>query len=104
MTRLLHHSPSSELANESTSPISLPGKWTRRPERVVLVGAVVAGEDKGVEDLGRGSGEDLVVRLDSESGYKYAGLRRSRETLSFRPLSSRVKYLSVLSNTLNGPL
>ena len=53
--------------------------------------------------VGGGNGEGWATELDSGLGSKYAGLRRSRETLSLHPLRSRVKYLSLLSSTLNGP-
>ena len=59
---------------------------------------VVGGGEEGENEDGQ-----FATVLDSALGSRYAGLRRSRETLSFRPLRSRVKYLSALSSTLNGP-
>ena len=76
--------------------MSLSGKCTLRPERVVLAGVAVE-EEEGV--AGR------VVSVSSSGVVsRCAGFNRSSETLSLRPFISRVKYLAARSITLKGPL
>ena len=45
----------------------------------------------------------VVVGQVSETWSKCAGLSRSTETVSRRPLRSSVKYLPLRQMTLNGP-
>lgn len=89
----LHHSPFSEELSDSTRTMRWSGKWTCL-EWVVLVRAGVALEVSTMVQVGTDTAE--VVS-------KWADFRRSTDTLSFRPLKLRVKYLSALSSTRNGP-
>ena len=74
------------------------GKCTRRPERVVQVevGVVVGGMFAQGKDLKR-----WCENVQEES--RWAGLRRSIETVSLRPCIEMVKCLSVREMTGKGP-
>ena len=76
-------------------PLSRSGKWTRRPERVVLGGELVDPEgvaESGVEAEGIGGVAGGGAGVGGIGGVsRCAGFNRSKETVSCRPLRSRVK-------------
>ena len=78
----LHHSPSSELVK--VQKVRRLGQWTCRPERVTRSGeggGGVTGTGGGVtETVGGG------LHAGMTGGSKRAGFRRSKETVSCRPL------------------
>ena len=76
------------------------GKCTHRPECVVWAGrtAVGGGDDVG-EGVGVFDGVELGRSVSAHTASRWAGLRRSNDTVSWRPFKSNLKYLSPLDNT-----
>ena len=60
--------------------------------------------ESGVENEGIGGVAEGGADGGGAGVSRCAGFNRSKETVSCRPLRSRVKYLSARFTTLNGPL